>query len=80
MKLFLVFVALLTIAVVVATARSADEDIYLEDGNRYTPVHLTADHLMICTMVAEGKASCMELPPGTVLLIPQPETAPVDSL
>lgn len=58
---------------------SQDSEVWLEDGNRYTRVALP-ENLMLCEKVGEGQVQCMSIPPGSVLLIPIPEQAPVDSL
>lgn len=44
----------------------------------YTPLSLP-DSLLMCTMVDGKPVACWYMPSGSVVLIPIPESAPVDS-
>jgi len=57
----------------------SESEVWLEDGNHYTQIHL-GDDMLLCQKAGENQVQCMKVPPGSVLLIPIPESAPVDSL
>lgn len=72
----LLCVAILAYATI---GRTQGTEVWLEDGNRYTQINLPED-MMLCEKAGENQVQCMNLPPGSVLLLPIPEQAPVDSL
>ena len=73
---------LLGIAIIMfaVTGRTQSTEVWLEDGSRYTRIDISSEGTKLCEDAGENQVRCMNLPPGSVLLLPIPESAPVDSL
>lgn len=81
-----VFVIVLVLALALGFALSArgetqrhESHTVMLDGRVYSAVDMNPD-LWICILEDDGGVRGMQLPPGSMVLIPVPESAPVDSL
>jgi len=82
MKKMIVFGVLVMLSVSAAVPwvyGNARRHSILDVNQRYTYIEVPPD-VMLCAEDSTGGLHCLTLPPGTVLMLPVPDEAPVDTL